>query len=226
VWADGRNWSELAGEAGVIWLGGIVNREFVRELQHRHTPFVLLGGHALPLQTNSVMANYAWGVAEAVDHLVSRGRKHIGLFNAPATTVTSVERWNGFCNALVRHGLPFSPQQVVAGMFEADDGYHLTHRLLETYPEVDAIIYSHDVTAMAGMTALKEKGCRIPDDIGVVGCHNYEISRFTDPALTTIGFDMREMGRMAVRRLCAIMDGDDSCWILLAPTELIVRDST
>lgn len=226
MWLDRRNWSDLISKSGIIWLGGIVDRDFVKALLERHTPFVLLGAHALPLQVNCVMANYAYGISSAVDHLVARGRRHIGLINAPPTTATSEERWSGFSTALIRHGLPVSSEQVISGMFEADSGYHMTQTLLEKYPDVDAIIYSHDMTAMGGLTALKEHGCRIPDDIAVVGCHNYEICRFTDPTLTTISFDMQEMGRMAVRRLCDILAGDKSTWTMVAPTNLIIRNST
>ena len=227
--AEGETWQKAVSASGVLWVGGVIDRDFLTVVQSRHIPLVLVGGHALPLHVNCVMANYVYGTMAAVDHLSAKGKKNIGLVNGPPTTATSAEKVHGLCAALCRHNLPFYTAQVaenVTGWFDAESGYQQTFVLLDQFPQADAIIYAGDEMAMGGLTALKEKGYRIPDDIAVIGYHNFEISRFTDPALTTVGFDMRLMGQIAAQRLCTLIEqGDDSCWTILIPTELIIRNS-
>ena len=213
---------------GLVFLGGIYNHDVLGWLQEREIPFVTAGAHAYPLDVNAVMANYAQGMGFAVDHLVSSSRRHICLVNGPPETNTSEEKYKGLRLALHLNELPFQAYQVTVGAdFEIESGYIATLRLLAQAQPVDAIIYANDGMAAGGLKAIKESGRQVPDDIAIVGIHNYEIARFSDPALTTIGFDMRMMGRLAGLRLCNLMDGSyDDPNVMIVSTRLIVRDST
>ena len=214
--------------SGLIFLGGILNHEVLSWLQEREIPFVTAGAHAYPLDVNAVMANYAQGMGFAVEHLASRSRRHICLVNGPPETNTSEEKYKGLRLALNLNELPFQAYQVTAGAdFEIESGYIATLRLLAQGRPVDAIVYANDGMAAGGLKAIKESGRQVPDDIAIVGTHNYEIARFSDPPLTTIGFDMRIMGRLAGLRLCNLMDGSyDDPNVMIVSTRLIVRDST
>ena len=73
--ADADRIASEAGVAGLILLGGVVANQFLERLQRLGVPFVAVGSHARPLQTNYVMADVAEGIRQAVDHLVARGRR-------------------------------------------------------------------------------------------------------------------------------------------------------
>ena len=213
---------------GVILLGGGIDEAFVQSLKDAELPVVVAGGYVPSRNVDSVMADYRRGTEQAVDHLVERGRRRIGLVNGPPTTITSVEKMKGFRLALTLHDLPFAPEHIVdADSFSSQRGHDQTVRLLEQTPDLDAIIFADDLMAMGGIHALEESGRRVPEDVAVVGFHNYEIARFTRPSLTTVGFDMWGMGEIAARRLCMMLDEVDSYpWVMLMPTSLVVRDST
>jgi DNA-binding LacI/PurR family transcriptional regulator len=67
----------------------------------------------------------------------------------------------------------------------------------------------------------------VPADVAVVGFGDYEICRFTDPPLTSVNFDMPLTGRVAARRLLALIsESDDGPWLMHTPTHLAVRGST
>lgn len=213
---------------GVIFLGGMYNHDLLRWMQEESILFVTAGANAYPLNVNAVMANYIQGMGYAVDHLVAKGYKHICLVNGPKTTNTSQEKYKGLRLALSLHDLPYDDYQTTRGdMFGTESGYIATLRLLALAHPVDAIIYADDAMAIGGLKAIRESGRNVPDDIAVIGFHNYEYARFTDPALTTIGFDMEMMGRLAAQRLCLLMDGaSEDCHVMIVPTKLIVREST
>lgn len=213
---------------GLIFLGGFYNHNVLQWLREESIPFVTAGAHAYPVNATSVMANYIQGVGLAVDHLVETGRKHIFLVNGPSSTNTSEEKYKGLRLALSLHNLGYKHYHVTSGdSFDSESGYIATLRILAQSHPIDAIIFADDGMAMGGLKAIRESGRKIPDDIAVIGFHNYEYARFADPALTTIGFDMQMMGRLAAQRLTALIDGaSDDPHVMTVPTRLIIREST
>jgi DNA-binding LacI/PurR family transcriptional regulator len=113
------------------------------------------------------------------------------------------------------------------GDFDAGSGYAMTQRLLAEAPDVDAIAYASDTMALGGVSALREAGRRIPDDVAVTGFYDYDIARFTDPSLTTARVDFQDMGAIAARRLLMLMnEPDGQAWMIVTPCPLIVRASS
>jgi DNA-binding LacI/PurR family transcriptional regulator len=194
---------------GAILLGGMVEHDFIRWLQAAEIPFVIAGSHV-----------------QAIAHLVTRGRRCIGMVNGNTITNTSQEKYRALRLGLTLHDLPFSARQHVYGDFSAEAGYRDTLRLLDQMPDVDAILYGDDNEAMGGLRALKERGRRVPDDVAIIGFHGYEMAKFTEPPLTSIEFDMEVMGRVAARRLLDMLDEpDDDNLLTLIPTRLVIRGS-
>ncbi len=222
-----RSYTNDLGIAGLILLGGVINHDFVLELQKASVPFVVVGAHVQPLLVNCVVADYVSGMEQAVTHLASVGRERIGLVNGPPTTSSSGDKYRGYRLGLALHDLAFDPSRVVCGDFDAESGYVRTQDLLRTVPDLDAIAYAQDTMALGGLRAIKESGRRVPQDMAVTGFYDYEIARFTDPPLTTVHFDIQMMGAIAAHRLCMLLDDPDpQCWMASIPTALVVRSST
>lgn len=213
--------------SGLIFTGGIVNRELVVALQHAGLPFVVAGPHVNPLPVNCVMAAYLDGMAAVVEHLLTTGRRRIALVNGPCTTTSSEEKEKGFRLALARHGITGEPITVNCGDFDAGSGYAMTQRVLAEAPDVDAIAYASDTMAIGGVSALREAGRRVPDDVAISGFYDYDIARFTDPPLTTARVDFQAMGAIAARRLLMLIsEPDGQAWTIVTPCPLIVRNSS
>jgi LacI family transcriptional regulator len=213
--------------AGVIVVGGSVPAELVAALIGRSVPVVIAGAHADPDRCSSVMADYLQGARDAVSHLVSLGRRRVALVNGPATTVSSRLKADGWRLGLAVHGVLADETLHVGGEFSAQAGHDLTIELLRRAPDTDAILYADDFSALGGIKAIDELGKSVPDDIAIVGFHNYPIASFLSPPLTSVGFDMVRMGAIAANRLVQLLDGGDAApWTVQLPTSLVVRRST
>jgi DNA-binding LacI/PurR family transcriptional regulator len=221
-------YADEPGLAGLIMASGIVESGFVCELQAAGLPFVVAGSHVKPLCADCVMADYMAGTEQAVAHLYEGGRRYIGLVNGPPTTTSSAEKHRGFLLALsLRETCPSPSQVLVCDDFTSESGYAQTQQLLAQQPDLDAVVYASDALALGGLSALKESSRRVPDDVAVTGFYDYEFSRFTDPALTTVHVDLQAMGAIAARRLCMMLEQpDDQAWCVTVPTSLVVRAST
>lgn len=219
-------YAEDAGVSGVILLGGVIPHEFVEQLVIKNVPFVAAGSHLQFPNINAVMADVAAGMRQAVEFLIQHGRRQIGIINGPLTTVTSIEKMDGYRLALALNDLPFHPDGVINSDFSAHEGYQQTLALLERMPTLDALVYADDTIAVGGLRALREQGRRVPQDVAVIGFGDYDITHFTEPPLASVHFDMRHMGIIAARRLMMLLDDPaDGAWLVRTPCTLMVRGS-
>lgn len=215
------------GLEGLILMGGRIDYEFVEKLKVIGLPFVIVGGHPRSLHVNCVVVDYKHGLEKAVDLFAEQGRQTICLLNGLSYTITSLEKYKGFRLALALHDYPFEPGRVIEAPFSVEGGQAAAADLLQRYPDMDAIICGDDYQAYGAVRALHEAGRRVPQDVAVIGHHNFEIAELAQPTLTTIDLHTRQMGVLAAHRLSHMIHGqDDDIWSILAPVTLIERETT
>lgn len=213
---------------GVLLLGGnLANFETARALEQAGVHCIIVGAPLTTEEVHTVSVDYQRGIEGAVEHLARAGRQRLALVNGPQFTSTSEAKFKGLRLGLSLHDLDFHPARVVSGDFTTAEGYQRTLDLLEAAPDVDAVLYADDYMAMGGLRALSECGRRVPEDVAVIGFHDYEIAQFTSPPLTTVRMDMRELGVVAAERLLTLLDRPRSgAWHIVQPLDLVCRAST
>ena len=100
-------------------------------------------------------------------------------------------------------------------------------RLLDAGIRVDAVFCFNDVIALETMRQLQQRGIRIPDEMGMIGYDNIDACQHAQPSLTTVSYQMTDIGRMAARVLSKLLDHgqtDGFAYYLLQP-EIVVRSS-
>lgn len=215
------------GVEGIVLLGGTINPDVLHPLKQAQIPLVIAGGHSRQIEIASVMADYTDGILQAVDHLAERGRRRIALLNTLDYTVTSYEKYKGYRLALTLHDFAFDPALTLKGEPSAESGFSLMHTLLESGAAFDAVLCADDYMAVGALRALQERGRTVPDDVAVIGFHDYSVAAFTNPPLTSIALDMREMGIIAARLLVHLIEHEPlDNWFILQPTHLIPRATT
>jgi DNA-binding LacI/PurR family transcriptional regulator len=66
----------------------------------------------------------------------------------------------------------------------------------------------------------------VPADVAVVGFDDFEISRLSDPPLTTVRQPIVDMGRTMARQMLGLVnDTHDVPGAVVLPTELVIRAS-
>jgi DNA-binding LacI/PurR family transcriptional regulator len=90
-----------------------------------------------------------------------------------------------------------------------------------------AIVAANDLVAIGAISAVKQLGKKVPDDVSVVGFDNIQMSGLVDPPLTTISQPTYEMGKRAMEAILERVDDPRSAGkIIYFDTQLIVRGST
>jgi DNA-binding LacI/PurR family transcriptional regulator len=170
-----------------------------------------------------VDVDHAGGVAAAVRHLVGAGRRRIATIAGPQDMVAGIERLAGYHASLSEAGLP---ELVAPGDFTRESGIAAMRDLLDRDPGLDAVFAASDLMAHGALQTLRDSGRRVPDDVAVIGFDDFEISRYSDPPLTTVRQPIAEAGRVMARQMLRMISGDpDVPSSVVLPTELVVRAS-
>lgn len=141
------------------------------------------------------------GAYQVVEHLVQQGYRRIAHFRGPMSASTSINRYNGYKDALRQQGLPFDPSLVfTCETISLEEGRLFARECLDA-GNVDAIFTITDQVAIGAILEIKEAGRSIPDDIAVCGFSNWSMSSIVEPKLTTVAQPALEMGMRAMQLL-------------------------
>jgi DNA-binding LacI/PurR family transcriptional regulator len=201
------------------------------ELTHGDgTPMVLLGERVSHGPADHVVIDNEVAAADATAHLAELGRTRIAAIGAQdfPSAVTAKQRLAGYRRALADAGLPAHPSLVAsAEQFHRADGAAAMARLLEAPEPPDAVFCFNDLLALGAIRTLLQRGCRVPEDVAVIGFDNIEDGRFSTPTLSSIAPDMASIAEIAVDLLAErIGQSDEAPREVRVTHRLITREST
>ncbi|MDK2928319.1 MAG: LacI family transcriptional regulator [Bacillota bacterium] len=121
----------------------------------------------------------------ATRHLISLGRRRIAFISGPPGLMTSEERERGYRLAHKEAGLVPEDTLTAHGDFKFESGRRAMAEILgRTRP--DALFAANDLMALGALEVILAAGCRVPEDIAVVGYDNIVFARLAKPALTSV----------------------------------------
>jgi LacI family transcriptional regulator len=203
--------------------------ERIAYLQTRKHPFVTSGRGAPsePSDFPFIDLDSQTGIRLVTEHFLANGHQHIGLILPPDDIAYTEYRHQGYREALERAGLPYRADYVLYGDLLRDGGYACANRLLDQHPQITALVCCNDLMALGAIQALKTRGLRVGQDVGVSGFDDIPLAEYTQPSLTTIRQPIYEIGRQLVNMLVSIISGKSPAVTqVILPPELIVRESS
>lgn len=198
-------------------------------------PVVFQSQAELPPKVSRVRLDLRRGAVLAVEHLLARGHRRIGLAINGGPQPSHAMRRDGFVAACRAGGLEVDPrwiwtppqpraqlteQEVTALLRQCVDGRKVT-----------ALVTENDYWAMQLIGRLERGGLRVPGRIAVVGYNNLEVSGLVPPALTTLDENHEAVAGHLLRLLSAEIQARGARRRRPAPEEvfvsptLIVRES-
>jgi LacI family transcriptional regulator len=162
--------------------------------------------------------------AEAANYLESLGHRRLGLITGPKRYRSSIERGDGFLDALAKRGIRVPAECVYEGGYTFESGVAGAERLLSNSKRPTAIFACNDEMAAGVYKAAQRMGISIPAQLSVVGYDDSPLASQLWPALTTLRLPVRDVGRQAANLLLA--QDAVSLGVTAAVTpHLVARDS-
>jgi LacI family transcriptional regulator len=164
-------------------------------------PVVLLCSVSRGNELDSLTIQNCRGAREMVTHLVSRGHRRIAIIKGSARNYDAAERLRGYRLALKDAGVERDSGLERDGDFTEAGGYSATQALLEIKPRPTAIFAANDSMAIGALSALRESGVRVPEDMAVAGFDDIPLARYVEPSLSSVHVPICELGARAVEIL-------------------------
>lgn len=199
-----------------------------KKIQERNLPVVVFDRVTPHLKAPSVRIDNEEGGFLATEHLIEQGYRRIAVLAGPENLGVSNSRMDGYLNALKKHKIKQDPELIVHCDFNQDYAYFATLELLAMKKRPDAIFTISDRMAIGAMLAIKKKGLRMPEDIGLVGFNNEPVTSLVTPSVSSVEMPSFELGKAAAKLFIETMHNKDNLDFeekVLKP-KLIVRESS
>jgi LacI family transcriptional regulator len=219
---------------GIIWAVSEIgdNRDNLQQLHKELSiPMVFLTMGSREDMFIVAVDNYLGGRI-ATEHLLEQGCRSIGHLSGPLAWWESRQRKSGWYDALAAAGLPADEQRWQEGDWSSASGQQAMARLLESFPQMDAVFIANDQMALGALQLACQNEIKVPEDIAIVGFDNLPESEYFWPPLTTVRQNLRQLGGTAVSKLVEIIDANRLEQETLHPQvitlrpDLIVRNSS
>jgi LacI family transcriptional regulator len=145
--------------------------------------------------------NFEAGVVLA-EHLADLGHVKVAFAGGPSHSLDSKHRLRGVREGLTNRGLRLDPALVFScGGWEIEAGTAFGQSILGRPLPMTAIVFANDALALGFLRVAHERGVRVPHDVSIVGFDGLPLGAVSWPSLTTVSQPIRDMGRVACRRL-------------------------
>ena len=164
---------------------------------------------------------------DAVNYLISKGHKRVGLITTETRSQSSIDREIGYRQALEENGIPYDPQLVFMGSYEPESGTLGCKYLLELPNPPTAIFSISDMIAIGAMNYAISKGIEIGKDVLFFGFDNISYSHIFVPHLSTVEQPCFLQGKLVIEKLIGNMKSEiPDKGLHMLPHSLVLREST
>lgn len=165
----------------------------------------------------------------AVNHLIEKGHKKIGYIGGGGLSgnIKQSQRYKGYYSSLHAAELDNNPKWVIDCAWNEDICIEKVTKLIEDGDYPTAFFVGSDLMAMAAMSCFHKHNIQVPEEVAFIGLSNIEVSKYSNPPLTTINIPTKEIGAVAVDLLLSRLSGDSTLPRKVSlPTNIIHRSST
>lgn len=202
----------------------------IQQLQATHVPLVLIDRYLPDLETDYVGVDNMGGGYRATEHLLILGHRRIGFmysYHESLRTTSVYERWQGYCKALQKHGIPYDETLIMPDYNPAQSSQQEGIAAFLQRPDRPSAIFAvNDYVAVGVLQAAHTLHLHIPEALAVVGFDDSDFSAHLNPPLTTVAQPFMDIGLRAATLLLSRIEGlDSSPKRIELPTNLIIRES-
>nr|WP_091958413.1 LacI family DNA-binding transcriptional regulator [Prevotella sp. tc2-28] len=191
-------------------------------------PLVFYDRICTGVNASRVVVDDYMGAFNAVSHLIETGCTRIAFYGSAPTLEISKNRFNGYKDALLKHGLHYD-ESLTRICDNRADAEAVTPELLENDTPPNGFFAVNDDTAIGILYTAKRMGFRVPEDISICGFTNGQRAVACDPMLTTVEQRGMKVGEEAADILIDQVEGiipRDKAERRIVRTRLVVRGTT
>ena len=204
------------------------NYDHYQKLIDAGIPLVFYDRICTGVNASRVVVDDYMGAYNAVTHLIETGCERIAFYGGPMQLEISKNRYNGYKDALLKHGLAVD-ESIVRICDNRTEAESITPEILALDHRPDGFFAVNDDTAIGILYTVKRAGLKVPDDISICGFTNGQRAIACDPMLTTVEQRGLLVGEEAAEILIDKVEGHSPIEKVekrVVRTRLIIRGTT
>ena len=204
------------------------NYDHYQKLLDAGIPMVFYDRICTGVNASRVVVDDYMGAYNAVTHLIETGCERIAFYGSPMQLEISKNRFNGYKDALLKHGLAVD-ERIVRVCDNRDEAEAITPEILTLDHRPDGFFAVNDDTAIGILYTAKRMGFKVPEDISICGFTNGQRAIACDPMLTTVEQRGKRVGEEAAEILIDKVEGLSPMAKIekrVVRTRLIIRGTT
>lgn len=191
--------------SGMILMATEMDTEDLAYYKEVDVPIMLMDSVFDLEDTDSVSLDNEADLFRAVHYAVQMGHRRIGYLQSAIPINNFTHRMDGFMKGLRHFGLEQEDHPVITLPCDVQGAYREMSAFLDRLPpdyRMPTLFLSDlDYITFGAMSALKEHGYRIPEDVSMIGYDDVSTASVSDPPLTTLRVSHAEIGRFAAKVL-------------------------
>lgn len=191
-------------------------------------PLVFYDRICTGVNASRVVVDDYMGAYNGTTHLIETGCRRIAFYGSSMTMEIAKNRYNGYRDALLKHGMQ-PDESLVRFCDNRADAEAITPELLRSENRPDGFFAINDDTAIGILYTAKHMGLKVPEDVSVCGFTNGHRAIACDPMLTTVEQRGKRVGEEAANILIGYVEGRiplDKMERRIVRTRLVIRGTT
>ncbi len=168
----------------------------VERLVLEKRPVVCVGRVPFKFDCDSVSVDNITGTRSAVEHLIGKGHKRIGLVTGELALSAGMDRVEGWRQALQAHNSKVDERLIESGDWTEKSGYDGTVRLLRRRPPPTAIFVANFLIMTGVLRALQDRKFAA-SSVEVASSDDSDWLDVFSPSISTVAQPSYEMGEQA-----------------------------
>lgn len=209
---------------GAFFFGGMVEESQLESIRNSQIPSVLICARDDTI--DFVDTDPKEGIRLATQYMIDHGHRQIALINGSERSQASMQKLEGYQQALADNGFSQNSDLVEFTDFSGVSVWSAMDRLSGKGLKPTAIIGATDYIACAILRYLQKENLRCPQDVSIIGYENSTTAVYSTPAITSVSIHKNRLGEEAANILLNRIKNPKARHVsLIIPPQLVIRDS-
>ena len=193
---------------GVIIMPLGITEERVRNAIDMDIPVVLIDRPVKNGECDVVLVDNLNASYDAVEKLIMKGHREIGIISGPQDIYTAQERLKGYLRVHEDYGLKVNKKNIKYGDYEIQSGYDRMKEFLDSEKLPDAIFITNYEMTIGAVMALNESSVSIPEELSLIGFDNEQLAKIVKLNLAIVMQPIQQIGESAADIILKRLRGD------------------
>ncbi|MBI9010338.1 MAG: LacI family DNA-binding transcriptional regulator [Tenericutes bacterium] len=182
-----------------------ISDKFLRQLSKNFKPIIVLDRSLNNQNINNMTIDNLKAMYLLTQDVLSKGYKKIAYVHGVKDTYDNKTRFSGIQKALRENNLEIFKEYF--GNFTKDSGKEIASKIIEESIKPDMLICGNDEMALGIMEVLQENNIKIPENMGISGFDDIQLSSYFTPKLSSIKINHFEWGQKIAKTLLRLLKG-------------------